>query len=193
MLDLLASFNAPVLIGIAAIAPLLIPAVLGKQWSPIVPLVQVLAVFSLIRSMGNAGGSLILACGRADLAFYWNLGLLAFIPLTVFIGAQTAGLQGVAWSLLGSQMLLLFAWYRFAVRRLLGNCFSGFVSSLAAPVIFAVAMAVAVVSIGSLIASRPTTIQLIVQVLIGGAIYVGLNLSFRRKFVKEQLQLFFKR
>jgi len=109
MLNLLSSINAPILIGVAAVAPLLIPLALGDQWLPIVPLIQVLALFALIRSTGNAGGSLILACGRADLAFYWNLVLFAFIPLAVVVGAIIGALQGIAWTLLGLQLLLSYS------------------------------------------------------------------------------------
>ena len=193
MLSILTSINAPVLMGIAAIAPLLIPLVLGEQWLPIVPLLQVLALFSLVRSVGNAGGSLVLACGRADLLFYWNLSMFAFIPLAVFIGVNIGDLQGVAWTLLGLQILLLFAWYYFVVRRLLGDCFLGYIGSMIAPVIFAVPMAGIVISIAPLLSQLPVAMQLAAQIVVGGMIYVGLYLSFRREFVKEQLQLFFKR
>ncbi len=193
MLDLLTSINAPVLMGVAAVAPLLIPVVLGDQWLPIVPLIQVLALFSLIRSTGNAGGSLLLACGRADWAFYWNLVLFVFIPLIIFVGAKMGGLQGVAWALLGLQTFLLFAWYYFIVRRLLGDCFSGFIRSMIMPVVFAIPMAGAVIGITPFLSTLPEAIQLIIQVLLGGFVYAGFYFAFRKEFVKEQLQLFFKR
>ena len=152
-----------------------------------------LAVFSLVRSTANAGGSLVLACGRADLAFYWNLLLLAFISVAVFFGAKTGALQGVAWTLLGSQVLLLFAWYHFVVKKLLGGCFLGFVGSIIVPVIFAVPMAGVVIGITPLLSQLPVGMQLATKVVVGAAIYVGLYLFFREEFVKEQLQLFFNR
>ena len=193
MLDLLTSINAPVLMGVLVVAPLLIPIVLGDQWLPIVPLIQILALFSLIRSTGNAGGSLLLACGRADWSLYWNLMLFTFIPLVIFFGAKVGGLQGVAWSLLGLQTFLLFAWYYLIVKRLLGNCFSGFIGSMIKPVIFTVPMVGLVIAITPFFSTLPAVLQLTVQVLLGGAIYASLYFAFRKKFVKEQLQLFFKR
>jgi len=190
MLDLLTSINAPLLIGTVAVAPLLIPLLLGERWMPIVPLIQVLALFSLIRSTGNAGGSLILACGRADMAFYWNLALFAFIPFTIFVGATIGALQGVAWSLMGLQTCLLFAWYHFVVRKLIGDCFSEFIGSMIAPVIFSLLMAIVVASIAPLLSELPVVVQLTIQILIGSAVYIGLYLFFRKEFVKEQLRLF---
>ncbi len=193
MLDLLTSINAPILMGVAVVTPLLIPLVLGDQWLSIVPLIQVLALFSLIRSTGNAGGSLILACGRADLAFCWNLILFACIPLAIVAGGKMSGLQGVAWTLLGLQIFFLFAWYHIVVKRLLGDCFSGFIGSMSTPVIFSVAMAAAVIGMAPFLSTLPEALQLTVQVLLGAAVYVGLYLFFRKEFVKQQLQLFFNR
>ncbi len=193
MLDLLTSINAPILIGVAAVAPLLIPVVLGDKWLPIVSLIQILALFSLIRSTGNAGGSLILACGRADMAFYWNLLLFSFIPLAIFTGAKIAGLQGIAWTLLGLQSFLLFAWYYLIVRKLLGDCFTGFISSIIKPIAFAIPMAGVVLGVAPLLSALPEASQLTAQVLLGGVVYTGLYFLFRREFVKQQLQLFFKR
>jgi len=199
MLDLLTSINAPVLIGIAAVAPLLIPVVLGNQWLPIILLIQILALFSLVRSTGNAGGSLILACGRADIAFYWNLMLFAFVPLAIVAGAKLGGLQGVAWTLLGLQTVLLFAWYYFVVKKLLGNSFSGFIGSMLPSLLFAVPMAAVVAGVGFcfdtvlLLSTLPAALQLAVQILLGGVVYSGLYFFFRQKFVKQQLKLFLNR
>jgi len=199
MLDLLTSINAPVLIGVAAVATLLIPVVLGDQWLPVVPLIQVLALFSLIRSFGNSGGSLVLACGRADILLYMNLVKIMFIPLAILIGAKTSGLQGVAWTLLGLQTILLFSWYHFVVKKLLGNSFSGFIGSILTPLLFAVPMAAVVVGVGfsfdivSLLSTVPAALQLMVQVLLGVVVYSGLYFFFRKEFVKQQLQLLLKR
>ncbi len=193
MLDLLTSINAPVLIGIAIVAPVLIPVLLGERWMPMVPLIQVLALFSLIRSTGNAGGSLVLASGRADIALYWNLMLFLLIPLTIFFGAKIGSLQGVAWSLLGLQICLLFAWYFVVVRRLIGNCFWGFISSMIFPVVIAVPMALIVIGIVPSLSELSAVVQLITQILVGSLIYIGIYLLFRKQFVKEQLRLLFDR
>lgn len=193
ILTLLTSINAPVLIGVSAVSPLLIPMLLGDQWLPIVPLVQVLSLFALIRSTGNAGGSLVLACGRADMAFYWNLMLFAFIPLAVIIGAKIGALQGVAWILLGLQIFLLFVWYYVVVRRLIGDCFFEYIKTIIIPISFALPMVGGVVVIAPVLSALPAPLQLATQVLGGGVIYVGLYLYFRKAFVKEQLQLLLKR
>lgn len=193
MLGLLSSINAPLLFGVAAVAPLLIPLVLGGQWLAIIPLVQILAFFSLLRSIGNAGDSLVLACGRADVSFYWNLLLFAFLPMVVISGAKFGGLQGVAWTLLGSQIVLLFAWYQLVIKRLLGDCFSGFIKSISTPVIFSIPMTAVVIGIAPLLSEFSAPLQLTAQAILGGMIYAGFYFFFRKEFVKQQFQLFFNR
>ena len=75
---------------------------------------------------------------------------------------------------------LLFAWYYFVVRRLPGGCFSRFIGSMVAPVIFVVPMAGVVISIAPLLSKLPGAMQLATQVIVGGVIYAGLYLSFRK-------------
>ena len=62
-----------------------------------------------------------------------------------------------------------------------------------APVIFAVLMPWAVIGIAPLLLAIPVAAQLIMQVYLGVRSTGVFAFSFRRKFVREQLQLFFKR
>ena len=55
-----------------------------------------------------------LAKRRADLGFYWNLGLLLLIPIVIYVGSFY-GLIGIALSLLGLQIFLNVPnWYFMA-------------------------------------------------------------------------------
>lgn len=193
VLDLLISVNAPVMMGVVAVAPLLPLVVLGDQWLPIVPLMQVLALFSLLYSTGNVGGSLVLACGRADLALYWNLMKFMIVPLAIVAGAKVGALQGVVWTLLGLQVVWFFGWYYVVTRRLLGSCFSGFIGSMIKPVLFAILMSGAVVGVAPFLSTLSAVMQLAVLVLFGCLVYVGIYCLFRKEFVKEQWQLFFNK
>ncbi len=192
MLEILVSINAPLLIGAAVTAPLLVRVSLGEAWMPMVPLIQVLSVFSLIRATGNAGGSLILACGRADWAFYWNLMLFAFIPLAVIIGAKNGAIMGVACTLLVMQLLLFFVWYYFVVRRLIGDCFSRVIASMIAPIFFSLVMASGVAFAARWLANLSEFVQLSLSVAFGAAIYIGLYLLFRREFVLTYIRMLLK-
>jgi O-antigen/teichoic acid export membrane protein len=182
MLNMLATVNAPALLGMAAVAPLFIPLLLGEKWLPAVPLVQLLAVLALFRSAGNAGGTLIYALGKARVAFYWNLCLLLLIPAAVFFGAHLHGLLGVALTLTAMQAILFLAWFG-VVRRHLSMPFGDYALPFARPTLLAVAMAAAVSYAGGFLQDWPAAGVL--AALVAGAIVayaVLYRLLFRAEF-----------
>lgn len=193
MLRILASINGPLLIGFAAIAPIAIPFVLGNKWVPIIPLVQILAVYSFVRSMGNAGGSLVLAVGRARWSFYWNLALFGFIPVLVFAGAKAGGLLGVGWMLTMLQLALFFVWYGLLVQRLLGRCLSPYLSSVGIPAAFAAAMGVVVIGLSHFTTELPDYLAIGGLVGIGGMVYTGLYWALQRELLVDTVRLLFNR
>lgn len=193
MLNMLTSINAPLLIGISAVAPVAVPLVLGEEWLPIVPITQVLAMYSLLRSSGNAGGSVVLAKGRADVSFYWNVMLLCFVPAVIFCAASWGSVLTVAWSLLALQAILVFVWYVVVVRKLLGPCFSGYIMAMGIPVLLASVMGAVVALCGRVISLDTFLPTLLCQIGIGVVTYLGLCLIFARSAMQEQLQLLLNR
>lgn len=100
----------------------------GPDWAAAVPIVRILSIYMLLRSIGNPVGSLQLALGRADLGFYFNLVLLALVPVCVYIG-HFWGIEGVAWVLLISQVLLYYPSWKFMVNQLIPVSFKVYVKS----------------------------------------------------------------
>lgn len=106
-----ASVNFPIYFGLAVYAPSVVQIMFGEQWAASSDTLRILAFWGLIRSTGNPVGSLLLAVGKADLQFKWNLLLLCFIPPALWIGASY-GINGLALSLLVMQATLFIpAWY----------------------------------------------------------------------------------
>lgn len=106
-----ASVNFPIYFGLAVYAPSIVQIMFGEQWAASSDTLRILAFWGLVRSTGNPVGSLLLAVGKADLQFKWNLLLLCFIPLSLWIGASY-GINGLAFSLLVMQVILFIpAWY----------------------------------------------------------------------------------
>jgi O-antigen/teichoic acid export membrane protein len=110
-LNMTASTNAPVYVGIAFFAPDIVQVMLGAGWQKAAPLLRILAVWGLFRSVGNPVGSLLLGMGRADLSLKWNISILFIVPPVVWLGSQY-GADGMAWSLLGLMLALFIpSWY----------------------------------------------------------------------------------
>ena len=110
-LNMTASTNAPLYLGIAFFAPVIVAIILGEGWQEAAPLLRILAVWGLFRSLGNPVGSLLMGMGRAGLSLKWNLGMLFIVPPAVWLGSQY-GPQGMAWALLGLMIgLFIPGWY----------------------------------------------------------------------------------
>ena len=118
-LNMTASTNAPLYVGLTFFAPELVRLLFGAQWAGSVDLLRILALWGLLRSTGNPVGSLLLGMGRADLSLKWNLWLLILIPPVLWICASF-GPQGLAWGLLGLQIFLYVPAWRILVYPLCG-------------------------------------------------------------------------
>jgi len=67
VLGLTALLTTPAAVGIAAVAPLLVPLLLGDAWAEAVPLMEILALSGLLVSLRTNAGYVFLALGRSEL------------------------------------------------------------------------------------------------------------------------------
>lgn len=110
-MNMTASANAPLYVGIAFFAPEITTLLLGSAWERSANLLRILALWGGLRSTGNPVGSLLFGMGHANLALKWNLGLCFLVPPIVWLGSQ-GGPEGIAWGLLSIQVALFIpAWY----------------------------------------------------------------------------------
>jgi O-antigen/teichoic acid export membrane protein len=106
----------------ALLALLAYPAVFilyGSDFTDIVILVQILSAYMFIRSVASPVGSLVVATGRTELEFYWNLLVLLISPLAIYIGAQFS-VEAVASSLILVMVILLIPAWKLLINKLCG-------------------------------------------------------------------------
>ena len=190
LLRLIVTVNAPLLLGLVAAAPVLVPAVFGPQWAPAVPLLQVLCGVSLLRAAGNPIGSLQLALGRADLGFAWNLFLLLVTIPAVAAGARLGGGLGVAVALLLLQAALQLVAYLRLVRPLVGRCGPEYAAAMLRPLGLALLMAVAVALVPQAARGAAPTALLALQVALGAGLYLALLRLFEGAALMDLRQSF---
>jgi len=132
MMRMTASVSFPVYVALAVFAGEVVRVLLGPQWQSAVPLLRLLACWALLRSTGNPVGSLLMALGRPDLSFHWNLALLLIMAPAVWLGSQF-GLIGMAIAItLVAALLYVPNWY-FLVRPLCGANFGEYTVQVAVP------------------------------------------------------------
>lgn len=185
LVRLIAVVNAPLLVGLAAVAPTLVPLVFGAKWIPSIPILQVLCFVALSRTIGNPLGSLLLARGRADLGFRLNALLFAVSIPAVIAGGLAAGALGIAVALLLLQVAAhLFAYARF-IRPMLGHAGTEYFWMAAKPILLAGAMLVCIVASRQLPVPGGSVTSLLVQVGVGAGSYIGLLLLTERRALQD--------
>lgn len=130
--------NAPIYAASVFFAEEIVAVLLGPAWGGAVQYMQILALWGLMRSIGNPVGSLLASQGRTGLAFRWNFILLmALVPILVF--GASFNLSGLAWAMLASMCLLwLPVWY-FLIHPVCGLGLRAYAMACGKPMLFAMA------------------------------------------------------
>ena len=107
VISMIALFALPAGLGIVAVADLMVPAVLGWKWQPVVPLMQVLAVFGVIQALQTNIGYIYLATGKPRQIALVNVIQFAFLLTFLIPGLMYWGVLGAAWAFLLSTLLMI--------------------------------------------------------------------------------------
>lgn len=161
--------TVPAATGLVLVAEPLVLTLFGSQWTPAVPILQALAVYTGIRSLGSHAGDVLKATGRTGLLA--GLGVLkALVLVPVLVWAASRGAVAVAAALAGVTVVTV----------LLNWVVIGHVAAISAREILraprdaflgAAVMALAVISVRFGVAGWPEPLQLAILVTTGLAAY----------------------
>jgi lipopolysaccharide exporter len=172
----------PVYVGMIVVAEPLVQQVLGARWLPAVPVFQVLCVLGLFYSVGNPIGSLLLAKGRADVGFYFNVVGVCVYAAAIWIGSR-GGVPGVATALVVGSAGVLYP-LEFAVRWRLVRMRPGeYARALAPALATALAMGGVVLLVRGSVLRGNDLASLALMVAVGGAVYAAGTLVAQRVFL----------
>jgi len=110
--------TTPAVAGVVALAPLLIPLLLGNAWRGAIPLLEILALAGLLASWRTNTAYVFLATGRPGLVTVMAAARFALLLPTMVFGAVFVGLHGAAWAMLATSVLM-FPVTHTLVRRVL--------------------------------------------------------------------------
>ena len=185
-INLILSINTPFMVVVAALAHLLIPAVLGDQWTASVPIIQALVFYVYIRSIFNASGSLMMAKGKADWSFYMSVALVFVIPgVTYLVIKNTGSVIFVAAALGVIFFFLFFVHYELFLRTLLGGFFREYMLALARPLFLSLGLGGMLYAFSFVLNSLPDILSILILFLMGIAFYFILSVLFNSGFIEE--------
>jgi len=97
----------------------------GDKYLYISELISVLSIFMVFRSTGSLNGGVVVALGRTDLGFVWNIFSSFFLIVVMLFGAQI-NIFIFCVLLVFGMVSLYFLYWRFVVRVLLGIDFGSY-------------------------------------------------------------------
>lgn len=173
--------TAPLFVGLAVLSPLFISVVLGDEWMEMSTLLSILSGYVLVRSLGNISAPLVMGLGKADWAFYWNMGLLFVVPGVVYLASLSGNVEAIGFALFLTQLVLVFMAYLYWIRRLIGPCAREYVSTIARPLIPALGMGGMLWGMNNSMAWQSNPSTLVIMIIVGMVIYLLLSLLINRR------------
>ena len=162
--------GAPCSIGLALVAPVFIPIALGPNLDAAIPVVQILCIYALLRTLVTASAVLNMVSGHIDAVAKIALVRAALTPIAVYAGFHFAGIHGVAWS---KVVLVLFNFW--AISRLViatrDISRSRLVDVIWRPLAAVAVMAGAVHGVAGHVASASAGLALTAQTVTGATTY----------------------
>lgn len=185
LLRFLTMINAPLLVGLAVVAPIAVPTIFGAKWAVTIVPIQILCIVSLLRSTINPIGSLQLAKGRADMGFWWNVACFLVSAPVIYAAGKIGGLLGIVEALLLLQVVQCVLLYRYMVVPLIGRCAVEYTKVQVVPIFLACSMGAVVVLASTFHFVLPRAVELSVNIGLGACVYVTLLVMFYKKGIQE--------
>ncbi|WP_169823937.1 teichuronic acid biosynthesis protein TuaB [Bacillus marinisedimentorum] len=190
---LLSVVTFPLLVGMMATSPVLVPVVFGDKWLEAAPLIQILALLGILRVLMNPNGSVLLAKGRAGLVFVWDFFVAASNGLVFWYFVQY-GTVAVAWAYVAISMVN-FILGRFLLHYVIRLDNRLYFRALLKPVIINISMGLLVY--GMYITTKGfmeeyVLIQLILLVAVGVITYITLFMLIDKPYLNNVKRYLFK-
>jgi O-antigen/teichoic acid export membrane protein len=174
--------------GIAAVAPQFVPVVLGNQWRPAIPVMQVLAVWGGVRAFGANVGPVYKSTGRPDIEARIQALKVIFIIVIIYPAAELFGLAGVASAIVMSSSITLPAHFYYVLSITQGRIVE-LLKLIAYPLVGSIGMAGSVVILDTYVLVGTDILNLISLITSGIILYFALMFLFEHLFDAEFTEL----
>jgi PST family polysaccharide transporter len=166
----------PAFLGLAVIAPDILPFAFGEQWGPSVPVMQVIACVGVLDSLMGFNGSVLKAVGKPS----WRLGIAALEAATTSLAILLVVREGITAVALasGAVSVALYPVGFSAVRRSIGVEARRYAAQFAGPLLAALLCAGAALGVRLAAESLPVVLRIGLSILAGAAAYgIGLRVA----------------
>lgn len=180
VVDFITYCNFPLLAGLFITSISVVPLVYGNNWVDTIPLVKVIIFVSFLKCITAPVSSLAFTKNKPNLIFHLNLIILIVKLPIIYLFSKYYGLLGVAFGNLLTTFIETVLAY-FLTKTLIGSYFKDFSLNIYKPVLFCTIMVLVIAIYQHFIPSKEL-LHTIIQISIGGLIYVGLTLKYKLSF-----------
>ena len=184
----IALISFPLMLGLTALAGPFVLTLFGTAWTPVTPLLLILAPLGAVQSIATTVGAIYKATGRTDWALWWDIGAGLLIVLSFVLGLPW-GILGVTASY--AIMFLFLTYPAFAIPfRLIGLRVRDLGGVLWRPAACALVM-YAVVARTALWAPRdvPGWLTLSLLVPLGAVVYFVCSWAINRALILDVISI----
>lgn len=171
-LRMISLITTPIAVGLAVVAPDLVPLLFGDQWEPSVPVTQVLAAYALVYALAFNVGDVYKAIGRPGiLNIFSGIKLAVALPLLWFVAPN--GLVAVGLALIAVEVAMTVLQLVVAGRVLqvpLPRALAEYVPALLSAAVLAL---VTLAARATFLDGTPVGVRLPATVVIGAVAYVA--------------------
>jgi lipopolysaccharide exporter len=191
LLSIVGIINFPALLGLLVVSNNFVPLVFGEKWQFITPILQLLCVVGLLRSIGNPIGSLLMAKARVDISFKFNVfKTFLFIP-AIIVGGHMAGALGVTLGFLFVQVVNTVLSYFIMIKPVLGSSYRQYIQSIWLPFYLSIPTVVVSAALGIALKGQLSLgLLLAVQIAAGALAFIVMLAISRNALVVEMKRQF---
>ena len=178
-IQLTALASVPAAVGILVVTPTFVHAFFRPQYYPMIPVMQVLAVYGLLRSVGTVVGPLFNAIGRPDIELKLSVLKLALVAALVYPLTARWQVVGTAVAIIAASVVANPLGTYVALWKVEGSV-REYLGLLAYPTLGSAAMGLAVVGVDRALDVDPL-VEFPVLVAVGVATYALVMLGLERR------------
>jgi PST family polysaccharide transporter len=185
----IAMISFPLMLGLAALASPFVLTLFGAAWSPVIPLLLILAPLGALQSITTTVGDIYMSTGRTDWGLWWTIGAGSLTVMSFVVGLPW-GILGVTVSYAIVFVLLAYPGFAIAFRlvglrvRDLGGAL--WPSAACSAVMYAV---VAGTAYWWLPQGTSGWLELLLLVVLGVAVYLACSWSMNRTLLLEMASI----
>jgi PST family polysaccharide transporter len=185
----LAVIAFPLTLGLALVAPELVPVVFGERWLFMIPPLQILAAYSMVRTITPTVSQVLNVTGDTRFLMYMNAFAAVVLPTAFFIGSEW-GTTGIATAWVVAHPLVNYFPLNVRAFRRLKLPVRDYLRALWPAVSGCLLMAGAVSLVRAVVPMKSHhVLGLALEVLAGAAVYAASMLIFHRGRVTSFLHI----